>query len=415
MQHNKNILMHRATFLAALLVGGCASNSAQTARVSAEAWTTTWGASSTLPTPGSPSFNNQTLRVIAHVSVAGDQARVRIANTFGTRPLLIDKASIALQQSGAALAAGSNRELTFSGRRSIVIPIGAYVVSDPAPLAISARGDVAVSIFTSGDTGPVTAHPLALQTSFVSGPGDFVLSDDAAPFVTSLSAWPFLVGIEVHAAKGTQTIVAFGDSITDGYGSTTGTNHRWPDYLERRLLDAHQKAAVVNEGIGGNRILHDALAVTPFFGPNGLARFDRDALSISGVSHIVVMLGINDIGHAGAGKNSQEAVSADDIIAGLKQFALRAHARGIKIIGATLNPYAGAAYFDQQGEEKRLKVNAWIRSTADFDGFIDFDAATRDPNKPGQLQAAYDSGDHLHPNDAGYEAMAQSIKLSLFD
>lgn len=401
--------------LAAVLASGCAvQNAAQNPRPP-EHWSTTWGASDTVPAPDSLGFNNQTLRLIVHTTTGGTQVRIKVANIFGSRPLKIGSAGVALQESGAALIAGSNRILTFSGRPSTVVPVGAYVLSDSVPLSISAHERLAVSLFVSGDPGPVSMHPLALQTSFVSTPGDFVARDDAKPFRSPIHNWPYLVGVEVSSAGVSRSIVAFGDSITDGYGSTTDTDRRWPDYLSNRLMAAHRNIAVVNAGIGGNRIWHDAIPTRTVFGPNGLSRFDRDATTVSGASHIVVLLGINDIGHAGPTTNPEEQVSAEEIIMGLKQFALRAHSHGIRIFGATLTPYGGAGYFDAQGEEKRERVNAWIRTAKDFDGVIDFDVAIRDPAMPTQLKAPYDSGDHLHPSDEGYKAMAATINLALFD
>jgi lysophospholipase L1-like esterase len=406
--------LRSAALLAALVLVGCVQT-AELRQSHAEAWITTWGASDTVPASDSKGFNNQTLRLIVHTSLGGEHVRIRIANTFGSRPVTINRASVGLRNSGATLAAGSNRALTFSGDSSISIPIGAYVLSDSVALSIPAQGDLAVSIYVAADAGPVSAHPLANQTSYVSGPGDFTLHDDAAPFASDINNWPYLAAIEVRPGKASRSIVAFGDSITDGYRSTADANHRWPDYLANRLVAAQRNMAVVNEGIGGNRIWHDAIPTRLVFGPSGLSRFDRDALSLSGVSHVVVLLGINDIGQASPSSNPEQQVSAAEIIAGLKQFAIRAHARGVKIIGATLTPYGGAAYFDAQGEAKRLAVNGWIRTTADLDGVIDFDAALRDVNRPAQLQAAFDSGDHLHPSDAGYQAMAAGINLSVFD
>jgi lysophospholipase L1-like esterase len=400
--------------LAALLAGGCAmQNAAQGPQV--EHWTTAWGASETVPEPGSAALNNQTLRLIIHTTLGGTQVRIKLSNAFGSHPLSIGAASVALRESGATLKAGSSRALTFSGRPSIAIPIGAFVLSDAVPLSIVPQQDLAVSFFVSGDSGPLTVHPLALQTSFVSGQGDFVAREDGGPFQTAIHNWPCLVAVEAGSAGDSRAIVAFGDSITDGYQSTADANHRWPDYLVDRLRAAHREIPVVNEGIGGNRIWHDAIPGRLGFGPNGLSRFDRDAITITGTSHIVMLLGINDIGHANATSHPEEQVSADDIIAGLRQFALRAHARGLKIIGGTLTPCRGAAYFESQGEEKRERVNAWIRTTNVFDGVIDFDAAIRDPAMPEQIKAPYDSGDHLHPSDEGYKAMAAGINLALFD
>jgi lysophospholipase L1-like esterase len=403
-----------AALLAAVLASGCAMNAAHHPRPS-EDWSTTWGTSDTVPEPDSWSFNDQTLRLIVHTTTGGNQVRIKLANIFGSRPLNIGSASVALQESGASLVAGSNRTLTFSGQPSIVIPIGAYVLSDSVPLSILPHHDLAVSFFISGDSGPVSKHPLALQTSFVSTAGDFVARDDGGPFQTPIHNWPYLAAVEIRSAVDSRSVVAFGDSITDGYHSTADTNHRWPDYLSNRLTADQRNIAVVNEGIGGNRMWHDAIPAQLVFGPSGLSRFDRDAITVAGTSHIIVLLGINDIGQAGPATDPEEQVSAEQIIIGLKQFALRAHSHGIRIIGGTLTPYGGAAYFDAQGEEKRERVNAWIRTAKDFDGVIDFDAAIRDPAMPKQIRAPYDSGDHLHPNDEGYKAMAATINLALFD
>jgi lysophospholipase L1-like esterase len=399
--------------LAAALAGGCAMQKTQSQEPGH--WTTTWGASETVPAPDSLVFSTQTLRLIVHTTIGGDQVRIKLSNVFGNHPLSIGSASIGLQESGATVVAGSSRALTFSGRSSISIPIGAYVLSDSVPLSVVTRHDLAVSLFIVGDSGPVTMHPLALQTSFVSTPGDFVARQDGGPFQTPLHSWPYLTAVEVSSTDKSRSITAFGDSITDGYKSTADANHRWPDYLSDRLAAAHRTIAVVNEGIGGNRIWHDAIPGRLVFGPNGLSRFDRDAITVTGTSHIVVLLGINDIGQAGPTTHAEEQVSAEEIIVGLKQLALRAHAHGIRIIGGTLTPYGGAAYFDAQGEEKREHVNAWIRSAKEFDGVIDFDAAIRDPATPTQIKTPYDSGDHLHPSDEGYKAMAGAIQLSLFD
>jgi lysophospholipase L1-like esterase len=400
--------------LTVVLAGGCAmQNAAQ--RPQLEHWSTTWGASATVPAPDSLAFNNQTLRLIVQTTSGGNQVRIKLTNVFGSRPLSIGGASVGLRESGATLVVSSNHALTFGGRPSIVIPIGAYAVSDSVPLSVLPQHDLAVSLFIAGDSGPVTMHPLGLQTSFVSTAGDFLAREDGGSFQTTIQNWPYLAAVEVSSTHNSRSIVAFGDSITDGYKSTADANHRWPDYLTNRLTAAHRTLAIVNEGIGGNRIWHDAIPGRLVFGPNGLSRFDREAITVTGASHIVVLLGINDIGQASPTTHPEEQVSAEEIIVGLKQFVLRAHAHGIKIIGGTLTPYAGAAYFSAQGEEKRERVNAWIRTAKDFDGVIDFDAAIRDPAAPTQIKAPYDSGDHLHPSDEGYKAMASAVDLTLFD
>lgn len=400
--------------LAIAWLAGCATATQPSSQSSAN-WVGVWGASAAVPAANGPAFNNQTLRLITQASYGGEQVRVRIANTFSVKPLAIGAASVGLQDHAAALAADSNRTLTFGGHNSTVIPPGAMVVSDPVSLHVGAQTTLAVSIFLPKETGPATAHPGANQVSYIASAGNFVNTGDATPFATTTESWPFLAGIEINAAQHVHSIVTFGDSITDGYKSTVGANHRWPDYFEARLFTAQHRVAVVNAGISGNRLLHDSAAAQPRFGPNALSRFDRDALAVSGVTHVVTLIGINDIGMGSPARNPDEVVSADEIIAALDQLIVRAHAQRLKIIGATLTPFRPAAYFSEEGEQKRQAVNAWIRANKQYDGVIDFDKATRDPEKPSQLLAAYDSGDHLHPNDAGYKAMADSINLALFD
>jgi lysophospholipase L1-like esterase len=390
---------------------GCAT---QRSTAATHDWVTVWGASSVGAVPTGQAFDNQTLRLIVHPSIGGDQLRVRIANTFATQALEIGGASVALQESDAMVVTETNRALTFAGRTTVSIPPGALIVSDPITLSVPSQRNLAVSLFLPKNSGPATAHPGANQNSYVSSAGNFVASNDIAAYTTTTPSWPFLVGVEARGNGPARAIVTFGDSITDGFKSTVNANRRWPDYLSARLQAAGEKIAVVNQGISGNRILHDSGMGQPRFGPNALSRFDRDVLSVSGASHVVILIGINDIGMGSATRSPAEAVSADEIIAGLKQLALRAHARGLKVIGATLTPFAQAAYFTEEGETKRQAVNKWIRTTAEYDRVIDFDAAVRDPANPRQLQPAYDSGDHLHPNDAGYKAMADSIDLGVF-
>lgn len=397
-----------------LSITGCASQPNSHKANSKNQWLAVWGTSAIDPTPSGQAFENQTLRLIVHPSMGGERVRVRIANTFGARPLEIGAASIALQESGAVVMPGSNRPLTFGGRSATSVPPGAVIVSDAVVLQLPRGRNLAVSIFLPKSTGPATAHPGANQISFASSAGNYVTSD-AAAYVTKLSAWPYLVGVEVQANGNARAIVTFGDSITDGFKSTVDANRRWPDLLAERLRASGRKESVVNQGISGNRILHDFGMGQPRFGPNALSRFDRDVLTVSGASHVVILMGINDIGMGSSARYPEEAVSADDIIAGLKQLAARAHAQGLKAIAATLTPFGQAAYFTDEGEKKRQAVNEWIRASNDYDGIIDFDRAVRDSAKPIQLLPAYDSGDHLHPNDAGYQAMADSIDLTLFN
>jgi lysophospholipase L1-like esterase len=351
-------------------------------------------------------FNNQTLRQIVHTSAGGRRVRVRLS-TFGANALVIGAAHIALRGAGAAIVPGSDRTLTFSREPSITIPPGAPVLSDPVDLDVPALGDLAVSIYVPGTTGPATWYFDALQTSYISPPGDFTASAVMPVESTTTQAWFWLAGVEVLASDQTGAIVTFGDSITGGTQSTANSNSRWPDQLARRLM---ARMGVLNGGLAGNRLLHDIL------GPNGLARFDRDVLTQTGVTHVIVLEGNNDIWSGEF--NPAESVHENQIIEAHKQLIHRAHALGLKIYGGTLTPFEGftifGVSFSPATEVKRQAVNKWIREGGEYDAVIDFDRVVRDPNSPARLLPAYDSGDHLHPNDAGYKAMADAIDLSLF-
>jgi lysophospholipase L1-like esterase len=387
---------------------------ASTAENDNEHWVGTWGTSLHEPSPGPPGltnagFDNQTLRQIVQTSVEGDYVRVRLS-TFGARALAIGAAHIALRDSDAAIVPDSDRRLTFGGEPSITVPPGAVVISDAVALQVPARADLAVSIFVPGSTGPATWHFLGLQTSYISPDGDFT-GAVTMPVASTTSAWFWLAGVEVTATSQTGAIVTFGDSVTDGAASTPNINNRWPDHLARRLLaqSGNRKMGVVNQSVTGNRLLHDGI------GPNGLARFDRDVLTQTGVTHVIVLLGNNDL-WTGETILPDESVTAAEVIQGHRQLIQRAHARGLTIYGATLTPLQGFvpdAVFPAI-EAKRQIVNAWIRTSGEYDAVIDFDEVTRDPNVPGRLLPLYDSGDHLHPNDAGYEAMANAIDVKLF-
>jgi lysophospholipase L1-like esterase len=385
-------------------------------------WVGTWSTALHQPNPGAgltnAGFENQTLRQIVHISVGGNRVRVRLS-TFGANALVIGAARIAIREQGPAIVPGSDRPLTFGGQSSITIPPGAPVLSDPVDLDVSALGDLAVSIYVPESTGPATWHFAAMQTSYVSPSGDFT-GTAIMPVDSTRQAWFWLAGVEVMGPKQTGAIVTFGDSITDSANSTPNTNNRWPDHLARRLVaQPGQKTSVLNTGLAGNQLLHEIIAV------NALARFDTDALTQTGVTHVIVMMGNNDIGvNWSGGVFPSNEVTAGQIIQGQKQLIQRAHARGLKIYGGTLTPFEGAGinlgpggffpYFSPANEAKRQAVNAWIRS-GEYDAVIDFDQVLRDPNSPTRLLALYDSGDHLHPNDAGYKAMADAIDLKLFD
>jgi lysophospholipase L1-like esterase len=354
-------------------------------------------------------FNNQTLRQVMHTSIGGSRVRVVLSNAFGTAPVTVGAAHVALRDKDSAIVASSARALTFSGRSTMSIPSGAMLVSDAIDLAAPPNGDLVVDLYLPGNTdapSPVTTFTNALQTNFVSETGNFS-GKDRIPVVASMNGWFFVSRIEVMAPPSVGAIVAVGDSITAGSQSTRDTNNRYPNHLARRLLAQSPQMAVLNAGIGGNRVLTEAAFAN---GVNVLGRFERDVLAQPGITHAIVLEGINDIGNA----RDNPTPTAEDLIAVHKQLIDRAHTRGIAIIGATLTPFEGANYFTQNGEAKRQALNQWIRTSNAYDGVVDFDQATRDPANPTRFLPKYDCGDHLHPSDAGYKAMADAIDLALF-
>lgn len=365
-------------------------------------------------------FHDQTLREIVHVSIGGNTVRVRLSNAFGAEPVEIGAAHLAIRAAGSSVTPGTDRALTFSGRPRVEIPAGAVVISEPIQLKIPPTADLAISLYLPKDTIGGGVHYSAQQTNYIArGNTTAAASLDSPDKITS---WAFLTGVDVLAPIATSSIIAFGDSITDGARSTNDTNHRWPDFLAARLLarNSATQLAVIDMGIGGNRILHEgAASKRPQFGINALARFDDDVLSQPGVRYLMILEGINDIGHAGSSAPASETVTADDIIAGLTQMIERAHELGIKVIGATLTPFEGEGnksrgYWTPEKAKVREAVNSWIRAGKGFDGFVDFDKAVRDPASPNKILPAFDSGDQLHPSDAGYKAMGEAIPLSLF-
>ncbi len=374
-------------------------------------WVGTWATSPVaLPNPDAKfGAADTTYREIVHVSLGGSRVRIVLSNEFGLDPLTIGAAHVALRATGSDIDLPSASSLTFNGHPSITIPPGALAVSDPVDLKLPTFADLAVSLFVPAQPmHQVTHHSFADQTSYTV-PGN-VISAKSLDAPTEITSWPFLKGVDVLAAPKAAAIVAFGDSITDGALSTRNANSRWPDLLARRL-QANKKTSdlgVLNEGIGGNRVLHDVT------GPSALARFDRDVLAQSGVKYLIILESINDIGHAQDPVKPYDVVTAEDLIAGLSQLATRARTHGIKVYGATLTPYVGAKYASPAGEAMRQSVNQWIRTTNQLDGFIDFDKATQDSGNPTVFSPAADSGDHLHPKDAGYKSMADSIDLNLF-
>ncbi len=374
-------------------------------------WVGTW-ATSPAPAEGA-AFSNQTLRMNARVSIGGNTLRVRLSNAYGNRPLTIGSAHVGLRESGPRVVAGTDRTLTFGGETAATIAAGAVLLSDAVDLAVAPLADVAITFFLPGDLPAsfgITGR-YARQTNYISPPGDF--SDETImPVGRITDDWYFVAGIDVLATAATGGIVALGDSLTDANISTHDAFCRWPDQLARRLV-AHGGRAmgVMNQGLGGNRILHDIR------GDSGLRRFDRDVLAQPGVTHLIVVLGTNDLRNRWA--KPEEEVTAEQMIAGLKQMVQRAHARGIKILGGTLMPFENETFlvgaWTPAREAVRQAVNAWIREGGAFDAVIDFDKGVRDPEHPARMLPIYDCGDHLHPSDAGYNRMGEIIDLALFD
>lgn len=361
----------------------------------------TWAAS---PADIGGVYSDTTVRNIVHTNIGGSGLRVRLSNAFGSKPATFDDVQVGRQSSGAATIPGSNRRVTFSGQTSVTIPKGAEALSDPLPGTVSPSANLAVSVHFTGFTGEATGHPDAQQDNYASPAGDVAGNDNpSAYFPNTYGTWYFVDGLVLDAPKQTGEVVALGDSITDGYKSTVNANRRWPDDLARRLLalPAPQQLSVANEGISANDVTADRC---PGCGVSAESRLDRDVLSQPGVSTVIFLEGINDIG-------SGAVTSADQLIAADKQIIARTHARGLRILGGTLTPIKGAGFTAQQ-QQIREAVNQWIRTSGAFDGVVDFDKATRDPADPQAYLPAYDSGDHLHPNDAGYQAMANAVDIA---
>jgi len=365
---------------------------------------------------GAGQFTNQTVRNIVYTSVGGDRVRIRLSNAFGTAPLTIGDASIAVAETGAETVPGTMRQLQFNGQTSVTIPAGAEVVSDPVQLTVQALQDLAVSVYVQSMSGPATYHATAQQDSFVSkaGAGDFATSNSAADYQTTpITCWMFADGVDVPgSSRVTGSVVAFGDSITDGFQSDTNANDRWPNVLARRL-DAMggPTLSVVDQGISGNQVLADS----PFAGVSALHRLTRDVLDQPGAKVVILLEGINDIGFTDLGLGSATAASIE---AGYEQIAAAVHAHGMRIYVGTLTPFltlpvATSGYQDAAGEVIREQVNDWILTQHVFDGVINFAAHTADPVDPQTFNPVYDSGDHLHPNDVGYNVMGDSISLSM--
>lgn len=375
-------------------------------------WTASWGAAPAgPPADASPhTFTDQTLRLVVQSSVGGNRVRIRLSNELGLTPLRIGAARIGLRAQGSDVAPGTDRALTFGGRAGVTIPAGAPALSDPVELHLPPLAQVAVSLYLPGAVQAPTLHGQARQTSYVSSTGDHTASA-SLPVQRTITAWPFLTALEVDGMRG--AIVVLGDALTDGARSTSDANRRWTDVLARRLQaerDAGARLGVINRGIAGNRLLADNPA-NPLAGRSALARFERDVLATSGARQLVLMVGIEDIGNGSAAN----PVTLDDMVAGYRQLIARARAARIAVTGATLAPFEGAAshsiQYSVEKETLRQTVNAWIRSSGEFDAVFDADRVLRDPARPSRLLPAYDSGDHLHPNDRGYQALGEAMPL----
>jgi lysophospholipase L1-like esterase len=389
-----------AGILFAAALAGCASMGQTSA--GGAGWAGAWGASPNPPPAAAKAFENQTVRQVVRLSTGGSQIRIRFTNEYGDKPLDIGAATVSL--AGAdGLPIGKTLDITFNGAKAVAIPPKAPMISDPISLDVKALDSLSISLFLPTATGPCTCHFAGTATAYVSSLGNYTMAafEPASTFTNRA----FLSAVEVSTAS-PRTIVTFGDSITDGTASTVNANKRWPDVLAERLNAADAPRGISNQAIAGNRVLSYGMQI---FGESALSRFDRDVMSVPNANWIVVLEGINDIGMGAA-----SPPSADTLINGYKQIIARAHAKGIKVYGATLLPYEGARYFHENGEVVRQAVNTWIRTSGAYDGVIDFDAAMRDPASPRKMKADLQSGDWLHPNDAGYKVMGEAVDLALF-
>jgi lysophospholipase L1-like esterase len=372
----------------------------------AKAWIGSWVSAQQLTEPNNlppaPGLADSTLRQIVQLSLGGERLRVSLSNLFGNTPLVISGAHVAASAGGSAIEPASDTTLTFAGSPSVTIGVGQSVTSDEVLRSVTAFSNLAITLaFDGAPPSDVTGHPGSRTTSFLQ-PGNALAAEQLAS-AQGVEHWYFISEIDVFTDGRARAIVTLGDSITDGRGSTTNQNDRWPNLLSRRLL-AHSNTsliAVLNQGVGGNRVLGDGL------GPSALSRFERDVLGPPGVRWVVIFEGVNDLG-------SDPPATAEALISAFRQMIAQAHARGIAVIGGTIMPFQGFSYYTLQTEAARQAFNDWVRNSGEFDAVIDFDAFGRDPAAPGQLSLAVDGGDHLHPSAAGYRVLAGAIDLSLF-
>ncbi|MFE0146448.1 SGNH/GDSL hydrolase family protein [Nonomuraea sp. NPDC059007] len=402
---SRRIASTLALVLAAVTAGSGAAL-AESAAGGPRGWAATWAASPQRPgvnyTPNwsREGFSQQTVRQVVRVSVGGVAARVRLSNVYGTTPLKVAGATVARTADGAAVRRGSLRHLTVNGARAFTVPAGAEIASDLVPLPVEALGSLTVTLYLAEPTGPATYHAQAIAPSYRAS-GDHRADVGGAAFTETTVSWYYLSGVDVIGGTHRRGVVAFGDSLTDGYGSTPGADNRYPDELAERLAAVGRPRAVLNQGIGGNRVTVDSAQL----GDKGTSRFRRDALGQPGVGTVIVLEGINDIGMS----RTSTDVSARQVIAGHRELIRQARAGGVRVIGATLPPMKGSQYYDAVSEAKRDEVNAWIRTSGEYDAVVDLDRVLASSSDGDQLDPAYDSGDHLHLNDAGYRAVAYAV------
>ncbi|WP_394617962.1 SGNH/GDSL hydrolase family protein [Lentzea sp. JNUCC 0626] len=389
--------MTRFLLAVALLVAA-----ASPAHAAPPRWVGTWATAPSSAVPGTDNgYPNFSIRNIVHVSAGGKEIRVRLSNAYGRTPITFGQVTVARAAGPDTPLAlpGTMRTLTFGGASSITAPPGADVVSDGVALIVPADSDLLISTFTPTPGGPVTHHSLTMQNSYFNRTGNVTAEESAAFYPERTTAWHYVSGVDVRSSTLQGAVVALGDSITDGANSTWGANLRWPDQLADRV---NSRLGVLNAGISGNRLLLDGGSA----GPNALARLNRDVLTQTGVRTVIVFEGINDI------QQTPHQTDPAPIIAALKQIAARAHDRGLRVVGATITPFKGWNSYTEQLEGVRQAVNSFIRTSRDFDAVVDFDAVIRDPADPQRIRPDYDQGDHLHPGDKGFEAMAKAVKLA---
>ncbi|MGW7415055.1 SGNH/GDSL hydrolase family protein [Streptomyces sp. NPDC054863] len=393
----------------------------------APAWTAGWAASpqrpsvSFKPNWSEAGFDNHTLRQVVRVTAGGTQARIRLSNAYGTAPLQVERATVARTDEGAAVRAGTVRELTFGGRKSTAVPAGGQLSSDPARLGLTAGDQVSVTLYLKRTTGPATFHAQSFTDSY-RATGDHAADGSAATFTESTESWYFLSGVDVSGkdkvggaagVSGTKqqrgAIVLFSDSVTDGFASTPNADRRYSDALAARLKSLGKPRPVLNSGIGGNLVLNDSA----WYGERATNRFSRDALDLPGVGTVVVLEGLNDIGYRETNTRPTYKPAPDitgrDLINGHQELIRQARAKGVRIVGATLLPLGGSDHYGKRAAVASDEFNAWVRTSGAYDAYVDFDKALADPADPERINPAFDSGDHLHPNDAGYRAMADAL------